>query len=128
MSAELASLLERLADALENGPVHIVGARISVSGGQGGSATGLNIVVTGGAPGTASTGMRIEVSDGDYNREAPTLAKEAREAATLLREGRPPASWLQSIVNRAGGLGNKFLDSLVSEAGKKVIEYGAGTA
>jgi len=119
---ELAEVLNKLAKNIETAPIRIVGASVNVVGGQGGSVTGLRIDAIGGAPGTHTTGMRIEASNVDYPERMKELVSDLREAATAAHATLPAKAWIMGLVDRAKALGNRALDSSVASAAAEIAK------
>ncbi|MEQ1939774.1 hypothetical protein ABMA46_16120 [Mesorhizobium sp. CN5-321] len=112
----IAKVLSALADQIERAPIHLVGASINVSGGNGGSATGLRISVSAGPKGTSTTGMIISVDPNEYTTKASGLVADLREAAAAAENAKPAKSWVFGLLDRAKSLGNKAIDTAIVAA------------
>lgn len=119
---QVADILLRLAEEIETAPVQLVGASVSVTGGQGGSVTGLRITAQAGPEGTETIGMKISVDPAAYASKASDLVSDLREAAAAANDSMPARGWIISLIDRAKGLGNRALDSAVGTAAAELVK------
>lgn len=109
-------ILERLADKLEKAPVRLVGASVSVTGGNGGSVTGLSISVSSGPPGTSTVGMHVSVDPGKYDMALKDLLSDLREAAKAAETQKPAKSWIKMLLEKASRLQNQAISGIIGGA------------
>jgi len=124
---EIAAILDKLANDIQQAPIELVGVSVNVRGGTGGSVTGLTIQVEAGPSGTSSTGMHVRVDANDYAQKASQLVSELRSASNEARSGSASRGWIKSLIEKAQGLGNLALNKSIDAAIAALAAYLMGS-
>lgn len=109
-------ILEHFASQLERAPAHIVGAKVSVTAGAGGSVTGLIVEANAGPAGTSAVGMHVIVDAGKYQRDLAELVSDIRDAAKAAESENPPKGWIKILLQKASGLPNEAIKGIIGGA------------
>lgn len=113
---KLAKEIREFADALKDAP--LVGARIEVSGGNGGPTTGLFISVSSDPSGRSVTGMEINVNSSDMGNERNEQVDRLLAVADAVEAGMETSLIKRMLSGLATAAGNAGL----SEAFARIFD------